>query len=298
MGNLGNDIVSSPILVTGSKGYLGSCIVKKLEKEKIEVVSTSRSSDSNNVKACNLTNKNEVKQLLERVNPSKIIHCAAAVPKDVNGIAVGYESIDVAEKSFAMASNIAATSTCPIVFISSMSVYDYGALLENPVCEKEVVHRPNTPYAVSKYNAEKLTESGLIVLRLPGLFGKPRITGVLYKAAYAFLLGEEFKLKSTPLWAAMHIDDAASSCIKAVKISNFPRFDTINIGYSNIFNIIDVIKLLANMCDVEWDEGALIAPSFQANIEKSKKYMLHSENSFKDRLKQLVLDVRNDIINS
>ena len=302
MGDLGNDLVLSPILVTGSTGYLGSHIVKKLTKEKIAVISVTRSSTKEDTKVCDLTSKSKVKKLLERTNPSRIIHCAAAVPKEVGGVVTGYKSISAAEESLAMALNISEVSTCPVVFISSMSVYDNGVFIENPVCEEAGIYESSTPYAASKYTAEKgmekLTNSGLITLRLPGLFGKPRITGVLYKAAYAFLSGKEFKLTSTPLWAAMHVEDAADSCVRAAKIRDFPESDTINIGYSDIFNIISVIKLLADICSVEWNDGALSAPNFQANLEKSKKYSLCSGGHFKNRLEQLVRDVRSDVMNS
>ena len=62
--------------------------------------------------------------------------------------------------------------------------------------------------------------------------------------------------------------------------------------------IISVIKLLADICSVEWNDGALSAPNFQANLEKSKKYFLCSGGHFKNRLEQLVRDVRSDVMNS
>ena len=291
----------SMVLVTGSTGYLGSTIVNKLRSAKVKFVSVARnSSGKQDVEVCDLTNKNETKNLLERVVPSKIIHCAAAVPKELNGVVNRYESTDASENSLEMALNIAEATTCPIVFISSMAVYDNGALSEGVAYEDETVHKPSTSYALSKFTAEQemkaLTNSGLITLRLPGLFGKPRVTGVLYRAAHAFLLGNEFKLTSAPLWAAMHIDDAADSCIKSLEISVFPKSEIINIGYSGTFNIVVAIKLLADICGVKWGGCSLSAPNFQANLAKSKKYMLYQKIDFRVRLEELVQDVRNDIV--
>jgi len=300
--NLGNDIVSHTILVTGSTGYLGKCIVKKIKQEDIQVISIARGSKNKNIEACDLTKKNEIKELIERFSPSRIIHCAASVPKEIEGEVSGYQDSYAADDSLQMALNIAEISTCPIVFTSSMTVYDCESLLDSPIYEGQDICRPKTLYAARKLSAEKgmarLTNNGLVNLRLPGLFGKPRTTGVLYKAAYAFLSGVEFNLTSTPLWAAMHVDDAADNCIKAAKLNFFPKNETINIGYSNIFNIIDSIKLLADICNVSWNCNSLVAPYFQADLKKSKKYGLSQEDCYKDRLEQLVLNVHSDMANN
>ena len=301
MDNLGNDITSSAILVTGSTGYLGKRIVDNLKKDNTKVISVARNSlIDKDAEICDLTNINDTREMLESVNPSSIIHCAAAVPKEIDGLVSGYQNIDAEENSLAMALNVAETSKCPIVFISSMTVYDSDRLVGNFVSEEQAVKKPNTLYAQGKYRAEKrmaeLTDRGLISLRWPGVCGKPRTSGVLYKAAYSFLSGKKFSLTSTPLWATMHVDDAANSCIKAAKLNNFPENDIVNIGYSDIFNIVDAVKLLAEICGVPWNNSLLSAPYFQANLEKSKKYMLHQGEYFLDRLEQLVADVRSDLV--
>ena len=71
MDNLGNDIVSYTILVTGSTGYLGKCIVKKIKQEDIQVISIARGSKNKNIEACDLTKKNEIKEKQEELTKQK-----------------------------------------------------------------------------------------------------------------------------------------------------------------------------------------------------------------------------------
>jgi nucleoside-diphosphate-sugar epimerase len=297
---LGNDLVDSPILVTGASGYLGGCIVRQLTLNKTFFVSVVSNKIKENEEVCDLTNQKETMELLQKIKPKSIIHCAAAVPKELNGSVNGYQDINAAEKSLTMALNLAKAAKCPIVFLSSMAVYDNGGSLKNPVREEDAKYTPKSSYAVSKYNAEikmsKLTSYGLICLRLPGLFGGCRESGVLYKASRAFILGHDFKILNTPMWAAMHVDDAASVCIKAAEILKFPKYDVVNIGYDEKFNIVTAVELISKIIGSYWDSGFIKAPNFQMNLEKSKKYMLYNNMTFKTRLQSFIKDIKKDLI--
>jgi|GEM_PF-857991 nucleoside-diphosphate-sugar epimerase len=301
MDYLGNDLVSLPILVTGASGYLGSCIVKQLTLKKTRVVSVASKRVKEGIEVCDLTSQREIIKLLQKVKPKSIIHCAAAVPKELNGSINGYQDANAAAESLNMALNLAEIARCPIVFVSSMAIYDNGESLKNPVQEEDVelAPAPSSHYAIGKHTAEikmaELTNYGLICLRLPGLFGKPRTSGILYNAARAFILGKEFKILNTPLWAAMHVDDAASVCIKAAEMHEFPKSDIVNIGYDEKFNIVNAVNMVSKICGFYWKGGLIEAPSFQMDLEKSKKYILYQNNTLKDRLISFVEDVKTDL---
>jgi dTDP-4-dehydrorhamnose reductase len=63
------------ILVTGADGYLGSKIVFKLNTEWNHVIPTTR-------KDCDLLDLEQVRELM-KIQPDRIIHCAAFVPKNL-----------------------------------------------------------------------------------------------------------------------------------------------------------------------------------------------------------------------
>lgn len=172
------------ILVTGAKGYLGGHVLRLLKERGVRCSG----------ERCDLLNREAVRGMLNRLEPTRIIHCAAIVPKTP----ADYQDTAAAAASVTMTRNLANYARCPITLASSMTA-DYRGW----------------GYARGKWMAEMLM--GVVrgtSLRLPGLFGPPRRGGVLYNAARAFLAGETFELTTVPSsWAAMDVRDAAECMI-------------------------------------------------------------------------------------
>jgi len=173
------------ILVTGASGYLGRKVCEVLKARGVEYVAPTRSVD--------LTNDERTGWLLVHEDPTRIIHCAAEVPKSLEA----YGDVAAGLRSVSMAQNLARHALCPITFASSLTAA-----------------KPSSAYAWSKLAAETVIKARQrpddVILRLPGLYGLPRRNGFMYEAAVAL---------SAPHWVApahdghewevMHVEDAA-----------------------------------------------------------------------------------------
>ncbi len=291
MDYLGYGVVHSPILVTGADGYLGGHIFEMLGARDIPRVGVTRKAAGVMV-ACDLTLLEEVEASLAATSPGCIIHCAAAVPKNRDG----YDDQEAAEQSLKMALNIASSAPCPVVFASSMTVYDSRLQGMRPIKEAAACSPPAGGYALGKWTAERemaeLARHGLVALRFPGLFGPPRCQGVLYNAARAFLTGTPFSLDNpVPMWAAFDVRDAAQACVNASLLEPFPRREVVNIGYEGDFSLPKAVSILAALCGVDWHADERNAPQFQMDLQCARKLLGISSVDFRDRLARLVGEV-------
>lgn len=64
------------ILVTGADGFVGTTLVKRLKQEGKEV---SAAAENSNEFSVDLRNIKEVKSLIEKIQPTIVIHCGAYV---------------------------------------------------------------------------------------------------------------------------------------------------------------------------------------------------------------------------
>jgi nucleoside-diphosphate-sugar epimerase len=180
----------NPILVTGASGYLGQHVVAVLAARGIAHVPTCGSGDVG--VACHLLWLKAVKRLIETVEPSQIIHCAAVVPKTPED----YHDWDMTIESAIMAANVALYAQCPIVFASSLTA-----------------EHPASAYARGKAAAELLMrpERDRIV-RLPGLYGPPRESGRIYDAQQARAHGEPVTVPDED-WLVCPVTEAANHLV-------------------------------------------------------------------------------------
>ena len=238
MADMGDDL--TPIVVTGARGYLGGAISRRLADASRSWIGLSRMGDMN-VIACDMTDAASVRI---HIKPgSTVIHCAAVVPDSD----AAYGDSDAAARSCAMIDALIAARPAYIVFPSSMTVYAPNG--GKPVAEDDI-SATATGYAAGKIEAERrLADSGVAttIVRLPGLFGPPRRNGLLYNAALAFAKGELPRLPADPpLWAALHIDDAAAYCLRAVDARK-EGVRILNVGYPDTFSIDRAVRDLAAM---------------------------------------------------
>jgi len=291
------------ILVTGAGGYLGGRIVEECKKDAVPVIGVYSKNRKNNIE-CDLLDPKDVENLFDNIKPKCIIHCAASVPKITkDNLEGGYQDKKSAKDNYKMSLNIINNAKCPIVFASSMTVYDKGSdELGRPVQEKDANIAPtNSEYALGKWLTEYMLKEkskyGVVALRLPGLFGSPRFNGVIYNAANAFLLDKPFTLREpAPLWAAMEVGDAAKACIKTAQLKKLPRYKAVNVGYEGKFSIDRAISLIAEICNSSWKCQVVNIPVFEMDLSVYKKLLTINSINFKNRLEYFIQEIKSKIL--
>lgn len=286
---MGHDL--GPILLTGAAGYLGRHVLARLNARRLPYIPTSLGGGVG--EPCDLTNVVMVRALLDRIKPSVVIHCAAMVPKSVSA----YDDIETAEVSVAMLKIIADNARCRVVLASSMTVY--GAATEFPV-DEEGVEPPTAGYARGKWVAEQVLfgrqSPGDVALRLPGLFGPPRRSGLLYNAAKAFITQGRFELTApAELWAAMAVEDAAEYMVRAATVASNHPPQAVNVGYEGKFSILSAVAQIAAHCKVEWNPPAARVKMFSMCLQRLESRYGVLGVTFMQRLKQLVDAVNHDV---
>lgn len=230
-------------LVTGAQGFLGSQVVDSLRATGVAVTATGRR-PAEDVFFCDLSETSEVARMIDRIAPDCIIHCAAHVPK----VLEAYQDGSSANASVQMLDAILMSSDCPVVLVSSMTVY--GTERERPTVEQDAGD-PISAYGKGKWQAElRLRADGrpALAVRIPGLFGPARRDGLIYNVVNALRDGRSPPpLPETAiLWAAMHIEDAAESIVKLAQ-SKIINFDAIHVGYRGVYSIDSFVSLA---CDI------------------------------------------------
>lgn len=174
------------ILLTGASGYLGRHVQQVMRAKAIPQMALSR-------EEWDCAKESDVREVLAAYKPDVVIHCAARVPKH----AEQYHDKRMADDSLAAAIPVLRWATCPIVLASSMT----AALRDSE-------------YAKSKATAEVLLayygRRGSVTMRLPGLFGLPRRSGVIYEACQIGHIPVSFGP-----YPAMHVQDAAEYLVRA-----------------------------------------------------------------------------------
>lgn len=240
-------------LVTGATGFLGRRLVAELECSLDNVFGVSTNGTQKTI-GCDLQIRKSVKALVNECRPDCIVHCAANVPKTSSD----YKNSSLGKSNLLMTENILEASDCPIIYISSMTVY--GSSSSGPVCEVAKC-MPENHYAKSKFDCERMIKaSGRagVAIRIPGLFGMPRRSGLVFNLISSALTGCDITLPSVPVsWAGIHAADAVK------RIADFlPKatkgFSEVNLGCAGGTSINHLVDLVNDI--------------FESNIETSIKH--------------------------
>ena len=227
------------ILITGASGYIGNFLYKEIKKAHVCIpLSKTKRSKYLNI---DLLNKNQLKILSKNFSPSLIIHVANKLPNSKNF----YEN-------YKMTKNILVNFKCPIIFLSSMMVYN---LSKNKFLNEKIkikLDKDRDSYAYYKFQTEKLIEKrnidGDLSIRIPGVFGGNRNNGLIYNVINSLKKNMQPKLEPfSGNWSAIHIRHLIELIIKIIKKKKIYKIKIINIAYKNVISIPKALKIIAKL---------------------------------------------------
>ena len=266
------------VLITGTNGYLGSILKKKIKKHKIIC------NDINIYKGNLDIKKNFInidKKLLSKLDA--IIHLA--------GVSTNYDPPDKIYKRLAHKVNTNDTynfaikaKNCGVkkfIFASSASVY--GNYLDK-VASENSVSKPTTSYAVSKKKAENkilyLSDSNfkVIVFRMVTLYGyspRMRFDVLINNLAVNYLKNNEIILNSDGqlIRPQLHVLDVVQFYQQALDNSSI-KSGIINIGRNDYnITILEIAKLISKKLNCSLKVGKRDADnrSYRVSFKKQNK---------------------------
>lgn len=247
------------VLVTGSKGLVGSSVVKVLQRsEKVSEVFTSSRNDTN------LFNFEETKKLIEDVQPDTLVNCAARV----GGIfANNTHRSDFILENLKINMNLLEAcipnNKIRIINLGSSCIYPLNA--ENPISEEYFMtgklEPTNSPYAIAKITGIEIGRSikkqfGHNILNLmptnlygPNDYFSPLdshvIPGLISRMHLSKLDREDqFAVWGTgkPLREFMFVDDLSSSI--EFMLDKEWKHDLLNVGTNSEVSILELGNLI------------------------------------------------------
>ena len=265
------------ILITGSQGFLGRAISQKFKRPDINLMLTGRR-PQDGIYQCDLMSITEFSALVKYCKPDLIIHCAAFVPHSPSD----YDNKSCSRNTVMMVKNILTSSSCPILHISSMTVYGEASCTDNVYKESDA-GGPTSEYGFSKWESELLLQSDprpTLSIRIPGLYGISKKSGLVYNTLLACKNFKDFTLPKKPvLWSAMHVDDAASVSAR-IALNHFFEYPSINCGYPGKININIFLGVVANIFKIKSIDALIQHPTFEFDLTLAQSFDLISNSSF------------------
>jgi len=280
-------LIKKTILITGSKGFIGSHIQKKLSNE--------YSIYKKNNNSLNLLDR---KNILRMKKVDFVIHAAAKTPGKNN-----LHSNDFHENNVIGTLNIldycVKNNIKKLIYISS---FVYGKPRYNPIDEIHPIN-PHTEYTKSKFLAEelcriysKLYKLNIIILRPFGIFGKsqkseyiiPNLINSIKNKKQILIMNKKSRRDF------LFINDFVDVISKTLK-KNF-KFEIFNVGSGISYSFEEIIQKIEAISSSKIktkfvDDKNTYIPEIQADVNKIQKALNWKPNTNID-------DALNEMLNN
>jgi nucleoside-diphosphate-sugar epimerase len=141
-----------------------------------------------------------------------------------------------------------------VIYFSSMTVYAENNI--SPVLESSEL-APLHSYGLSKVYAENLVKYygfPAVIIRIPGIYGGNRKSGLIYNVIQKMKLNEDVSIDTYNLgyWETLHIDDMLDMFSKFIAVYSFKqKFNIFNIAYGEKTDFIETIYYISDVLKSE-----------------------------------------------
>ena len=238
------------ILITGSNGLLGQKLLHKLRLDKnIDLHATSIGDNRVTVKegyayhSLDITNKQEVYDLIDKIKPNVILNTAAMTNVDECEIKRDEcENININSVKYLVSASKDFNSH--IIHISTDFIYDG----KKGFYSEEDKANPLSFYGLSKLRSEdflKSTDCKWTIIRTIVVYGvteKPKKNNIILWAKKSLEEGKEISVVKDQFRAPTFAEDLADACIAAFKKKKYGIF---NVSSEEIISIYDIVLRVA-----------------------------------------------------
>ena len=241
------------ILITGAYGFIGKHVVNMLSQSFDRVVGIVRKTDAQDTTqsqvtlvSCDLSYYDRLLKILNEYEITLVVHCAT---KRLSNEEHGHQ-MDIYQNNIGSMINICKascnSSVKKIVHLSSYGVFDIRKFDKQPY--KETDHpSPGDYYGLIKLQEESILtyyvsqkpSLSAVILRLPGVFGPGKNSGVVYSFIRNALNHEPMYIaEPNSLFRMAYIDDVLVSLMQIIRAPNFNEALTIfHITSKSIFSL-------------------------------------------------------------
>jgi nucleoside-diphosphate-sugar epimerase len=243
------------VLVTGAEGFTGRYIVTFLKNAGYQVTSLVRHSSDEGTLSCDLTNKENVFDVIQSVSPDAIIHLAAISFVGHDDLSEFYNINLFGTLNLLDAVRLHAKD-CRVVLASSANIY--GEQGHKPIVEQSCPN-PVNHYAMSKLAMEHMAklyfeDLNIIVTRPFNYIGPGQDSKfVIPKIVSAFSKGERIlELGNVNVSRDFSdVRDIANYYVKLMESSVKSEF--VNLCSGMVYSLLDIINYLERICSYKME---------------------------------------------
>ncbi len=296
------------VLVTGGNGFIGNRVCRELLLRGHDVTGLCHTHRDHldalqriglGVEVGDVLDKVCLRAICAKQKIEGVCHLAVRPPQIKGGSATSRVN---AEGTNCLLQACSDAGIGPLVFASSMSVYNFRSPSYLPVDEEHPLE-PLQAYGGEKKKSEtycrihaERKKMDIPILRLAGVCGPGKRAGAVYNFAPAILRGETVEIAENRSIDLVYVQDAATAVVGALEDAGALGLNILNIGAGRPISLETLAKLTAREAGLasRIDCGSK-GDAFYLDISRAEKLLGYKPRSLQAGLEKFVPWVEEDI---